>query len=166
MDIGSQIRQQDVVRVFRIDLDRVHHHVLGHGRVKAHLANRALKLAARKSVHRERDRRARFDAADIGFVDGRPDLHLRQIPRDEEQARCVQAGNDCLADVHAAINDDAADRRVDGAEIQIALRLVQIGLRLRDSRTGDGDIGLGDFIIRLAGIEVCRRNQFAGEQFL
>ena len=112
---------------------------------------------AGKCVAGERHGRAGHDPADIGFVHRHPDLHLRQVLGDQKQARCIETGHHGLADVHAPVNDDAFDRRLDGAEIQISLRLVEhrLGLHLRDL-AGRGriatDVGLGDFVIRLVGI--------------
>ena len=74
----------------------------------------------------------RPDAADVGLVDVRVDLHLRQVGRDDEQRRRLHARGDRLADVHAALDHDAVDRRGDGAVIEVDLRLVQVGLRLDD----------------------------------
>src|SRR5579884_2223485 len=159
--VGRQVRQQHFVRIFDVDLDGVEDDVLRHRRVEAHLADHTLKLAARKSVHRKGDGHAGFDAAHVGFVDCGPDLHLGQIPRDEKQTRCVQARDHGLADVHAPVNDDAADRRIDGAEIEVALGFFKVGLRLRHAAVADRNIRLRDFVVGLGSFEVRLRNQFA-----
>ncbi|MBV6418272.1 MAG: hypothetical protein CMLOHMNK_03082 [Steroidobacteraceae bacterium] len=53
------------------------------------------------------------DRSDVAFGDGRDDLHLGEILRDQEQLRRRQARGDRLADVDIALDDDAVDRRDD-----------------------------------------------------
>ena len=67
------------------------------------------------------------DAADVGLVDRHPDLHALEVLGDQEQAGGVQAGHDGLADVDAAVDDDAFDRRGDRAVAQVALGPLQRG---------------------------------------
>ena len=59
--------------------------------------------------------------ADVGLVDRHPDLHPRQVLGDQEQAGGVEAGDDRLADVHAAVDDHAVHRRGDRAVAQVAV---------------------------------------------
>ena len=77
----------------------------------------------RVGVDAERHVLARPDAADVGLVDVRVDLHLRQVGGDDEERRRLHAGRDRLPDVHAALDDDAVDRRRDHGVIEVDLAL-------------------------------------------
>jgi hypothetical protein len=74
------------------------------------------------------------DAADVGFGKARIDAHLREILRDLDQRRRLQAGGDGLPEVDHAVDDDAGDRRADRRVAQVDLILVGGGLRLRELR--------------------------------
>src|SRR5262249_15560765 len=73
----------------------------------------------------EADRLALVDEVDVGLVDLGPQLDLLEVLGDQEQARGVEAGDDGLADVDPAVDDDALDRRLDGAVAEVGLRLLE-----------------------------------------
>ena len=64
---------------------------------------------------------SRTDAADVGFVDVGIDLHLGQVRGNDEQRRRRHAGGHGLADIDAALRDDAVDRRLDDRVIAVHL---------------------------------------------
>ena len=82
-------------------------------------------------VHPECDDLVRADAADVGLIEVRHDLHLGQVRGEDEQRRRLHAGGDRLADVDAARNHQAVNRRLDDRVLQVDLVLVDRGLRLR-----------------------------------
>src|SRR5207244_10629772 len=92
------------------------------------------------------------DAADVRFVDDGPDLHLCQILGDQKQAGRGQARHHGLADVDAAIDDYAADRRDNGRVIEVLLGLLEGGGGLVDLGAADLFAGLRDFEGGLGGV--------------
>ena len=62
----------------------------------------------------------------------RLDLHVRQVARDDEELRRLQARGDGLADVDAALDDDAVHRRADLGVLEVDLGLRQRRLTLLD----------------------------------
>jgi hypothetical protein len=76
------------------------------------------------------------DPADIRLVDVGVDLHLGQVGGDDEERRRLHARGDRLADVDAALNDDAVDRRFDHGVREVDLVLVDRRLRLADGGLG------------------------------
>ncbi len=135
-DLHAQVRRHSGLeleaRVGHVDDRRVGRHILDDDRLQANLGDHALELFARICVYSKRHVLVGPDAADIGFVDVGVDLHLRQVRGDDKENRRLHAGGDCLSDVHAALDHDAVDGRVDGAVIEVDLRLAQAGLRLDD----------------------------------
>ena len=113
------------------------------------------------------------DAADVGLVDVRVDLHLRQIRGDDEQRRRLHAGRDRLADIHVALRDDAVDWRRDHGVIDVHLILIHGRLRLADrrARLRDGRLlrrerGLRHIDRDLRRIEIALREQAPGRELL
>ena len=97
-----------------------------------------------RELNREGDGLAGFDLADVGFVDLHEDLHAGEVFGDEEEAGGVEAGDDGLADVDAAVDDDAGDGGFDGAVDEVLARAVEGGLRARDLCLGLADLGVGE----------------------
>ena len=151
LHVRRQVRQQLAVGVVRSDLHRVGDDVLRHRGVQADLAHLAVKHLAGEGVHGERDGLAGMDVADVGLVDGHPDLHPRQVLGDQEQARRVQAGDHGLADVDAAVDDDALDRRLDGAVAEVALRPLNAARAWATAAWADRHVGLGHLVGGLVG---------------
>ena len=83
-------------------------------------------------VDREGRDLALADAADVGLVDVREDLHLREVLRDHEERRRLERRRDGLADVVAAAHDDPVDRRDDARVREVRLGLLE--LRRRPAR--------------------------------
>ena len=117
-----------------------------------------VKAAVWKGVHGEVNVLAGMDVADVGFIDGGPDLEALEVLGDEEQAGVVEVQSDGLADIDPAVNDHAVHRRKDGAAIQVVLVSGQNGLSLArggfggiHGRFGDFDVGLGHIV---SGFEV------------
>ena len=155
LQVGREIRKQPAVRVVGVHDDRVGDDVLIHAGVEPRLIWRddALKRLVGIGIDREPHRLPGMNVADIGLVDRGPDLHPLQILGDQEQARRIEARDDRLADVDAAIDDHAFDRRLDRAvaeirlgPFKIRLGVAQVGVRLGDSglRVRQTGIGLGD----------------------
>ena len=78
-----------------------------------------------------------LELADVGFADARVDLHLAEIFGDREERRRLQRGRDGLADVDAARDDRAVGGRNDRGVVEVDLRLMQVGVRLRQPPCGD-----------------------------
>ena len=100
-----------------------------------------------------------LDLAYVGLVHRDPDLHARQVLGEQEQAGRAEARHDRLPDVDAAVDDDAFDRRLDGAVSEVPLGPVEAGrslahrgLGLADGGLGDGHVGLGHLEGRLVGV--------------
>ena len=107
-----------------------------------------------------------MDLADVRLVDRHPDLHPREVLGDQEEAGGIQARNDGLTDVDAAVDDDALDRRLDRAVAQIPLRPLHIrlglgeaALGLHDRRLADGHVRLGRVVGRLVVVVACLRQR-------
>ena len=133
-EVGRHARLQLQLGVRHVDDRLVGRHVLDDLRLQPDLPDRAVELLAGIRVDAEGHRLARPDAADVGFVDAGVDLHLRQVGGDDEQRRRRHAGRDGLADVDAALNDDAVDRRRDHRVVEVDLILIDRGFRLGDGR--------------------------------
>ncbi len=115
--------------------------------------------------------KSRPDPADVGLVDARVDLHLRQVRGQYEQRRRLHARGHRLADVDAALRDDAVDRRGDDRVVQIDLVLIDGRLRLRDGRLGLRDRRLLRLQHGLCGIdrnfrrvEIALRHEIPGRE--
>ena len=116
-DLHAQVRRharlQLQLRVRHVDDRRVGRHVLDDDRLQPDLRDRTLELLRPDMRPLGTSRSARPDAADVGLVDVGVHLHLRQVRGDDEERRRLHAGGHRLADVHAALDDDAVDRRRD-----------------------------------------------------
>ena len=106
------------------------------------------------SIHGESDRLARFDPADIRFIDRDPDLHAVQVLGEQKEAGGIEAGHHGLADVDPPVDDDPFDRRFNGAITQVLQGPLQGGFglghgafRLFYGGFADPEIGLGNFIV-------------------
>src|SRR5690606_229079 len=103
--------------------------------------------------------------ADVGFVDGQFDLHLRQVFGDGEQFRRLQAGGHGLARLDRTGQDHAVHRRTDDGAVEVDPRrlgrrrlLADLGLRGVDLRLG--------LVARGAGqVDVAPGHQLRGAQF-
>ena len=115
----------------------------------ANLHDLAGERAVRKSVHRETHRLAVLDRPDVGFRDVGVDLHFRQIIGDDEDRRRVHAGGDGLAHIHAARDDDAIHRRINGAMGQIHFGPLKGGFLELLHRLRLVEVGHGFIVIRL-----------------
>ena len=169
-DLNLQVRRharlQLQVVVRDVDDRSVGRHVLDHDRLQPDLLDRALKFFGRVRVDVKRDALSRPDSPDVGLVDVRVHLHLRQVGGDYEQCRRLHAGSDRLPDVHAALNDDAIDRSRDHRVIEIHLRLIEVRLRLRDRGLRGNEHGLRRVDGDLRGIEIALRQETSRRQFL
>ena len=132
LHVRRHARLQLQLRVRHVDDRAVGRHVLDDDRLQPDLRHRAVERVGRIGVDAERDVLTGTDAADVGFVDVRVDLHLRQVGGDDEERRRLHAGRDRLADVDAALDDDAVNRRRDDRVIEVDLVLVDRRLRLAD----------------------------------
>src|SRR5207302_1666170 len=90
------------------------------------------------------------DLANVGLVDRGPYLQALQVLGDQEQTWSVETGLHGLADVGAAVDDDAFDRGSDRGVAEVDLRCLQrdfpqrhVGLCYLDLRLGQIDLGLG-----------------------
>ena len=101
-DARRHARQQHLIPVRRRDDDGVGDDALLADAAHAHLRNFAAKLALRMAGDGESDALALLDGSDIGFVDLGRDLNLRQILRDLEQFRRLQARRYRLPDIDRA----------------------------------------------------------------
>ena len=118
-DVGRQIRAEFAAGIIGINFHGVGDHILGHGGVEPYFAHLPGKDLAGVSIHGEGDRLARFDPADIRFIDRNPDLETIQVLGQEKEAGSIEAGHDGLADVDPPVDDDPFDRRDDGAVTQV-----------------------------------------------
>ena len=98
---------------------------------------------ARKRVHRERRPVVQLDAPDIRLVHAGLDLHLRQVLRDREEHRRLQARRDRLAHVHLARDHHPLHRRADRGVIEIDLGLLERGVLLLHLRPRRLEHGFG-----------------------
>ena len=120
-NVGSHPGLQFQISVIHSDDRVVGDNILdGRGRV-SNLDNIAMENAPRESVDREIHFLPDIDGADIRFGDGGVDLHFRQIIGNRENHRCAQAGSHGLPNVDTSGNDDAVDRRSDGAMLEVDL---------------------------------------------
>ena len=108
------------------------------------------KILARQGADRESDGLPLVDRADVRLVDRRPDLQAAQVLGDQEEARGIQAGDDGLADVDAAVEDDALDRRADRRVSEVDGGLLEIGPGDGQRALADGQGGLGRLVVRQA----------------
>src|SRR5207302_728925 len=100
LKIGGQVGQEPAAGIVGAYHDRVSHDILRHTRVEANLADDAAKRLAWICVDGEPDQLALVNVADVGLVYRSPDFHSLQIFREQKEARRVEAGDNCLADVH------------------------------------------------------------------
>ena len=101
---------QFLIRIADADDGVVRDHVLHRDRRIAHLHHLPVKGLRRKSVDREIHILIDRDAADVRFGHVRVDLHFREIVRDLENDRRLQARRHGLADVDISRNHDPIDR--------------------------------------------------------
>ena len=99
-----------------------------------------------KSVNFEIDVLPGLNRSYIALIRGDIDLHLREVLRDGEQRRRLQRRRDRLANVYAARNDRAIDRRANDGVVQVGLGhgdgrrlLLYLRGRLRHLRLGGAD---------------------------
>ena len=79
-------------------------------------------------IHREIDRLVLCHHSHVGLGHVRVDLHLREVVCDRKDYRRLQTRGHGLADIDAARDDLAIDRRCDGAMLEISLSLVERAL--------------------------------------
>ncbi len=126
-----------------------------------HLRHLAAERGAGEGGDGEGDVLAGLDAADIALVDAGPDLDAAQVLGDAEQLGRLEAGGDGLADIDAALDDDAVDRCPDLGAVEIDLHLLHrrlalgdLGLRRGDLRLADLEGGAGRILRRDRGLEL------------
>ncbi len=134
LDVRRHARLQLQFLVRHRDDSAVGGDVLHHHRLQADLRDRALEAVSGVGVDAERDVLTRTNATHVGFIDVRIDLHFGQVGGDHEQRWRRHAGRHRLADVNAALRDDAVDRRRDDGVIAVDLRLVDRRFRLGHRR--------------------------------
>ena len=110
-DVRGQIREQFAAGIIGINFHGVGDHILRHGGVEPYFAHFPGKDLAGVSIHREGDRLARFDPADIRFIDRDPNLETIQVLGEQKEAGGIEAGHHRLADVDPPVDDDPFDRR-------------------------------------------------------
>ena len=74
--VGGEVREELAVGIVDVDLYGIGDDVLRHRRVKADLADLAVKHLAGKGVDGERHRLARGNAPHVRFIDGDPHLDV------------------------------------------------------------------------------------------
>ena len=113
----------------------VGHDVVHGRRIDAYLRHDAVEDFVRICQDREIDVLPRADRADVRLADGDVDFHVREILRDREERRRLEAGGDRLSDGDVARDDGAVYRRRDD-------RAREIELVLLNDRLLCGDVGL------------------------
>ena len=142
-DVGGHAGAEFLVVVADLDDRFVGDDVLdGDGRV-ANGGDASAELAVGEGVDGEVDGLADRDVANVGFGDGADDLHFGEIVGDGEEDGGVEGGGDGLADVDLAGEDDAVDRRVDGAAGEIDFGVFDRGGAGLDLRVGLGELREG-----------------------
>ncbi len=91
---------------------------------------------------------------------------MPQVLGDEEQAGGVEAGDHGLADVDAAVDDGAPNRRFDRAIAEVDSCRIHRGFVLADRCHSHCHVGLGHFIIGQGGIVVGIGDRLLGEEAL
>ena len=124
---------------FQLRIRHVNHRVVGDDvlhrlRLEPHLRHGADEILRGVCVHTKMHDLARADPADVGFVQARDDLHLRQVGREDEQRGRRHARRDGLSHVDVARNHKTVDRRGDDRVLEIHLILLERGLGLRHGR--------------------------------
>src|SRR4029079_9228497 len=98
------------------------------------------KGAPRERIDGEGRAVAGLDAADVALADIGVDLHLREVGRDQEQRRRLEARRHGLTDGDVARDDGAVHRRYDVGIAEIDLGRLELRLTLLDGRSIDADL--------------------------
>ena len=110
-DVRGQIREQFATGIIGINFHGVSDHILGHGGVEPYFAYLPGKDIAGLSIYREGNRLARFDPANIRFIDRNPNLETIQVLGEEKKAGSTEAGHHRLADIDPPVDNDPFNRR-------------------------------------------------------
>ena len=143
-------RSQLELAVLRADHGGVGHNSGLDDGLQPHLGDAPLELGVGIGVHREGDGQAGANAADVGLVDLRLDLHLGEVVRDHEELGRLEAGRDRLPDVDRARDHNAVDRSADRGVgeihcrgLELSPRLLEVGRSLIHLDLGGFHVGLG-----------------------
>ena len=142
-DVGGHAWLELEVGVVHGNDDVVRDHVLHGRRGVAHLHDVAVESAVRKRIDGKIHLLPDLDHADIGLGHGGVDLHFREVVGDDEKDGRIHRRGDGLAHIDAARNDDAVDRRMDRAMVEIDLRFLEIRLFYLHRRLGLVERGRG-----------------------
>ena len=112
------------------------------------LDNFPLKHVVGKRVHGEFSRLAGFHLANVRLGNAGINVHLCQVVGDGKQHRRIERRRDRLADIELARNNNAINRRINRAVVQVRPRIFQrrrpdFNIRLGLMQAGNGLIIVG-----------------------